>query len=145
MPKKVASATKQQTSVLEKKVRATSVSTARKLGRNSDGTFRTGNKESVGNNGGRPAECLSFRQQMKIRVQKDPKILDKALDTLIGIANDPDHPKCADAIDKLIKLNGNYDPAETKDVTPTAPDRPLKGLSIQEVREALALKRGKKK
>ena len=85
-----------------------------KLGRNSDGTFAKGNKESVGNNGGRPTENMSFRHQMKIRAAKEPELIQNVIDNLVKIASDPDHPKCVEAAEKLIKLNGNYDPAESK-------------------------------
>ena len=85
-----------------------------KLGRNSDGTFAKGNKESVGNNGGRPTEDMSFRHQMKIRASQEPELVRKVINNLIKIASDPDHPKCVEAAEKLIKLNGNYDPAESK-------------------------------
>ncbi|MBR3169475.1 hypothetical protein IKF23_03495 [Candidatus Saccharibacteria bacterium] len=85
-----------------------------KLGRNSDGTFAKGNKESVGNNGGRPTEDMSFRHQMKIRASQEPELVQKVINNLIKIASDPDHPKCVEAAEKLIKLNGNYDPAESK-------------------------------
>ena len=85
-----------------------------KLGRNSDGTFAKGNKESVGNNGGRPTEDMSLRHQMKIRASQEPELVQKVINNLIKIASDPDHPKCVEAAEKLIKLNGNYDPAESK-------------------------------
>lgn len=85
-----------------------------KLGRNSDGTFAKGNKESVGNNGGRPTEDMSFRHQMKIRASQEPELVQKVINNLIKIASNPDHPKCVEAAEKLIKLNGNYDPAESK-------------------------------
>ena len=85
-----------------------------KLGRNSDGTFAKGNKESVGNNGGRPTEDMSFRHQMKLRAAKEPELIQKVINNLVKIASDPDHPKCVEAAEKLIKLNGNYDPAESK-------------------------------
>ncbi len=87
---------------------------SKKLGRNSDGTFAKGNKESVGNNGGRPTEDMSFRHQMKIRASQEPELVQKVINNLIKIASDPDHPKCVEAAEKLIKLNGNYDPAESK-------------------------------
>lgn len=90
---------------------------AAKGGRNADGTFAVGNKPKVTENYGRPPECMSFREQVKIRASKDPSLVDDAINTLIEIANNPNHPKCVDAIDKLIKLNGNYDPAETKSKT----------------------------
>lgn len=85
-----------------------------KTGRNPDGTFAPGNTIGVNVGGGRPTEELSFRHQMKIRAAKDPNLVQGVIDNLIAIANNPDHPKCVEAAEKLIKLNGNYDPAETK-------------------------------
>ena len=117
--------------------------TTTKLGRNSDGTFAAGNQIGLGNNGGRPAECMSFREQVKIRASKDPSLVDDAINTLIAIANDPTHPKCVDAIDKLIKLNGNYDPAETKSKTElsgsveTVASSPLSELTRDDLKRLL--------
>lgn len=124
---------------------STPVAAAQKGGRKADGTFAKGNKPKVTENYGRPPEVLSFRHRMRVIAEKDPEVIDEVLAALLAIARDQGNPKCVEASDKLIKLFGNYDPAETKDVTPTAPDRPLKGLSLAEVREALAMKRGKKK
>jgi len=99
---------------MAKKVVEAKKKVGKKLGRNSDGTFAKGNKESIGNNGGRPTEDMSFRHQMKIRAMKQPELIQKVIDNLVSIASDPDHPKCVEAAEKLIKLNGNYDPAESK-------------------------------
>jgi len=86
---------------------------AAKVGRKSDGTFAKGN--TFGKNpGGRPSEDMSFRHQMKIRASQEPELVQKVINNLIKIASDPDHPKCVEAAEKLIKLNGNYDPAESK-------------------------------
>ena len=86
---------------------------ADKVGRKSDGTFAPGN--TFGRNpGGRPTEEMSFRHQMKLRAAKEPELIQKVIQNLIAIASDPDHPKCVEAAEKLIKLNGNYDPAESK-------------------------------
>lgn len=86
---------------------------AAKVGRKSDGTFAKGN--TFGKNpGGRPMEEMSFRHQMKIRASQEPELVQKVIQNLIKIASDPDHPKCVEAAEKLIKLNGNYDPAESK-------------------------------
>lgn len=94
--------------VVEAKKKATA-----KNGRKSDGTFAKGN--TFGKNpGGRPSEEMSFRHQMKIRASQQPELVQKVIDNLIEIASNPDHPKCVEAAEKLIKLNGNYDPAESK-------------------------------
>lgn len=113
----------------EKKVKAV------KVGRNSDGTFSKGNKLSVGNNGGRPTEDMSFRHQVKIRASNDPNLVQGVINNLIAIASDPDHPKCVEAADKLIKLNGNYDPTETKDVSEKEVFNPFENLSEEELRK----------
>lgn len=115
--------------VKEKKVKAV------KVGRNSDGTFSKGNKLSVGNNGGRPTEDMSFRHQVKIRASNDPNLVQGVINNLIAIASDPDHPKCVEAADKLIKLNGNYDPTETKDVSEKEVFNPFENLTEDELRK----------
>ena len=130
---------KKATSRAQTKAKTKSTATS-KLGRNADGTFAAGNQIGLGNNGGRPTDCMSFRQRVKIRASNDPRLVDDAIDTLIRIATDPTHPKCVEAIDKLIKLNGNYDPAETKDVTPTAVSSPLNSLTVEELYKLKALK-----
>lgn len=108
---------------------------AAQVGRNSDGTFSKGNKLSVGNNGGRPTEDMSFRHQVKIRASNDPNLVLNVINNLIAIASDPDHPKCVEAADKLIKLNGNYDPTETKDVSEKEIFNPFENLSEEELRK----------
>lgn len=115
--------------VKEKKVKAAQV------GRNSDGTFSKGNKFSVGNNGGRPTEDMSFRHQVKIRASNDPNLVLNVINNLITIASNPDHPKCVEAADKLIKLNGNYDPTETKDVSEKEIFNPFENLTEDELRK----------
>lgn len=108
---------------------------AAQVGRNSDGTFSKGNKLSVGNNGGRPTEDMSFRHQVKIRASNDPNLVLGVINNLIAIASDPDHPKCVEAADKLIKLNGNYDPTETKDVSEKEIFNPFENLTEDELRK----------
>lgn len=108
---------------------------AAQVGRNSDGTFSKGNKLSVGNNGGRPTEDMSFRHQVKIRASNDPNLVLNVINNLIAIASDPDHPKCVEAADKLIKLNGNYDPTETKDVSEKEVFNPFENLTEEELRK----------
>lgn len=118
-----------------KKVAKEKKAKAVKVGRNSDGTFSKGNKLSVGNNGGRPTEDMSFRHQVKIRASNDPNLVQGVINNLIAIASDPDHPKCVEAADKLIKLNGNYDPTETKDVSEKEVFNPFENLSEEELRK----------
>lgn len=85
-----------------------------KGGRKADGTFAKGNKPKITKNYGRPTEDMSFRHQMKLRATKEPELIQNVIDSLVKIASDPDHPRCVEAAEKLIKLNGNYDPAESK-------------------------------
>ena len=134
--------TSTKVSVVKKPVRKTVKKVAKekkakavKVGRNSDGTFSKGNKLSIGNNGGRPTEDMSFRHQVKIRASNDPNLVQGVINNLIAIASDPDHPKCVEAADKLIKLNGNYDPTETKDVSEKEVFNPFESLSEEELRK----------
>ena len=133
-PTKV-SASKKPVRKTVKKVAKEKKAKAVKVGRNSDGTFSKGNKLSVGNNGGRPTEDMSFRHQVKIRASNDPNLVLNVINNLIAIASDPDHPKCVEAADKLIKLNGNYDPTETKDVSEKEIFNPFENLSEEELRK----------
>ncbi len=104
-----------------------------KCGRNADGTFARGN--TIGNGcGGRPKEPFSFRERAKIMAQKDPSLVKGVIENLIKIASDPDHPKCTDAADKLIKLIGNYDPSETKtELSGKVEGNPFINLTAKEV------------
>lgn len=133
-PTKV-SASKKPVRKTVKKVAKEKKAKAVQVGRNSDGTFSKGNKLSVGNNGGRPTEDMSFRHQVKIRASNDPNLVLNVINNLIAIASDPDHPKCVEAADKLIKLNGNYDPTETKDVSEKEIFNPFENLSEEELRK----------
>lgn len=131
------SSKKEVKKVVKKKTTKASVGKkkAAQVGRNSDGTFSKGNKLSVGNNGGRPTEDMSFRHQVKIRASNDPNLVLNVINNLIAIASDPDHPKCIEAADKLIKLNGNYDPTETKDVSEKEVFNPFENLTEDELRK----------
>ena len=133
-PTKV-SASKKPVRKTVKKVAKEKKAKAVQVGRNSDGTFSKGNKLSVGNNGGRPTEDMSFRHQVKIRASNDPNLVLNVINNLIAIASDPDHPKCVEAADKLIKLNGNYDPTETKDVSEKEIFNPFENLTEEELRK----------
>ena len=133
-PTKV-SASKKPVRKTVKKVAKEKKAKALQVGRNSDGTFSKGNKLSVGNNGGRPTEDMSFRHQVKIRASNDPNLVLNVINNLIAIASDPDHPKCVEAADKLIKLNGNYDPTETKDVSEKEIVNPFENLTEDELRK----------
>jgi hypothetical protein len=134
----------QETADLGKKSKVTSVGDVKKTAqkridksqRNNDGTFKAGN---VG--GGRPPENLSVRAQTKLRVARDPELLQNALDNMFEILTDPEHPFFAKMLDTFVKLNGNYDPAETKDVTRRPVDRPLEGFNISQLEKLLGRKR----
>ena len=133
-PTKV-SASKKPVRKTVKKVAKEKKAKAVQVGRNSDGTFSKGNKLSIGNNGGRPTEDMSFRHQVKIRASNDPNLVLNVINNLITIASNPDHPKCVEAADKLIKLNGNYDPTETKDVSEKEVFNPFENLTEDELRK----------
>ena len=133
-PTKVSAAKKPVRKTVKKVAKEKKAKTVQ-VGRNSDGTFSKGNKLSVGNNGGRPTEDMSFRHQVKIRASNDPNLVLNVINNLIAIASDPDHPKCVEAADKLIKLNGNYDPTETKDVSEKEIFNPFENLSEDELRK----------
>ena len=118
--------------------------TSEKGGRKADGTFAKGNKPKITENYGRPKEPFSFRERAKIMAQKDPSLVKGVIDNLIKIASDPDHPKCTDAADKLIKLIGNYDPSESKtELSGKVEGSPFSNLSQKEV-EALLKKYDKR-
>jgi hypothetical protein len=106
--------------------------------RNKDGTFQKGNE-----GGGRLPEDYSVRGQFKLQAKRNPEIIKNAIKTLVNIANDPNHPKAIDAIDKIIKLNGQYDPTEIKaDVQTSIKQSLLTAYSEDELNEALKLKKG---
>jgi len=112
-------------------------------GRNADGTFAKGNKPKITENYGRPQNDFSYRAMAKIRAQKDPQRVQKDLDMLDEIIDDPNSSPMErmKALENKIKLNGNYDPQETKDVTPVRHiETPLDSLSVEELRTLKALK-----
>ena len=112
-------------------------------GRNTDGTFAKGNKPKITENYGRPQNDYSYRAMAKIRAKKDPERILKDLNRLDAIIDDPNSTpaEIAKALEIKIKLNGNFDPQETKDVTPARhAESPLDGLSVEELRALKALK-----
>lgn len=112
-------------------------------GRNADGTFAKGNKPKITENYGRPQNDFSYRAMAKIRAKKDPERVQKDLDMLDAIIDDPKASPMErmKALENKIKLNGNYDPQETKDVTPMRHiETPLDSLSVEELRTLKALK-----
>lgn len=112
-------------------------------GRNADGTFAKGNKPKITENYGRPQNDFSYRAMAKIRAKKDPARVQKDLDMLDEIIDDPNSSPMErmKALENKIKLNGNFDPQETKDVTPVRHiETPLDSLSVEELRTLKALK-----
>lgn len=112
-------------------------------GRNADGTFAKGNKPKITDNYGRPQNDYSYRAMAKIRAKKDPERILKDLNRLDAIIDDPKSTpaEIAKALEIKIKLNGNFDPQETKDVTPVRHiETPLDSLSVEELRTLKALK-----
>lgn len=138
--KKAKNTTKKST---KSKTRSTPVKVAKKTERkritktqrNADGTFKKGNA-----GGGRKPECMSARSLARIMVEDNPKLLEKALGNLFDIASDKEDTQSVSAIDKVIKLLGNYDPQETKDVTPKRKESSLDDLTVEELRKLKALK-----
>lgn len=108
-------------------------------GRNADGTFAKGNKPKITENYGRPQNDFSYRAMAKIRAKKDPARVQKDLDMLDEIIDDPNSSPMErmKALENKIKLNGNYDPQETKDVTKHEMDRVYKGLSLEQINKLL--------
>ena len=89
--------------------------TSEKGGRNADGTFAPGNRPVVTENYGRKPRPFSSRELAKIYgAKEDPKTkksrLQAVIDKLYEMAASGD----VQAIDKVIKLTGNYDPTEQK-------------------------------
>lgn len=93
--------------------------------------------------GGRPQNDFSYRAMAKIRAKKDPERIQKDLNRLDEIIDNPNSTpaEIAKALEIKIKLNGNFDPQETKDVTPVRHiETPLDSLSVEELRTLKALK-----
>lgn len=117
--------------------------TDEKHGRNMDGTFAPGHKFGGSENSGRPPEDLSVRSQVKLRIQKDPDLLQKAIDGMFAILANPEDPRWPKVYETMVKLNGNFDPDETK-LTGNmnfTQQRPYEGMTKEEIRAAL--KKGK--
>ena len=93
--------------------------------------------------GGRPQNDFSYRAMAKIRAKKDPERIQKDLNRLDEIIDNPNSTpaEIAKALEIKIKLNGNFDSQETKDVTPVRHiETPLDSLSVEELRTLKALK-----
>lgn len=104
-----------------------------KNGRKTDGTFAKGN--SFGQ--GRPRNEYSYRAMAKKMAAEDPERITKDLKILNNIVDsDSSSPmEKMKALELLIKLNGNFDPQETKDVSEKEVFNPFENLSEEELRK----------
>ena len=113
------------------------------LGRNLDGTFTKGHTISVGNNGGAKPKPYSFRELAKLHgAELDPKTkrarLREVVDALYQKAMEGD----VQAIDKVIKLTGNYDPDKSQ-VEMTDTRNPFADLTDEQLKRLHEQKRAK--
>lgn len=117
---------------------------------NVDGTFSEGNdawKNRDPNKAHRPIQDFSYKSMAKVRAAKDPSRVEKDLDMLDKIIDNEDASPMErmKAIEYKIKLNGNFDAQETRDVTERQiPDSPLNSLTVDELRSLRVLKERKK-
>ena len=127
-------------SVAKKPVRKTVKRVAKKKktdavknGRKTDGTFAKGN--SFGQ--GRPKNEYSYRAMAKKMAAEDPERITKDLKILNNIVDsDSSSPmEKMKALELLIKLNGNFDPQETKDVSEKEIFNPFENLTEAELRK----------
>ena len=114
----------------EKKARTVQV------GRKSDGTFAPGN--TFGKNpGGRPKDAFSYRAIAKVMASEDPDSITNGVKTLHDIVKSAETSPMEKmkALELLIKLNGNFDPQETKDVSEKEIFNPFENLTEDELRK----------
>lgn len=114
----------------EKKARTVQV------GRKSDGTFAPGN--TFGKNpGGRPKDAFSYRAIAKVMASEDPDSITNGVKTLHDIVKSAETSPMEKmkALELLIKLNGNFDPQETKDVSEKEVFNPFENLTEDELRK----------
>nr|DAX98108.1 MAG TPA: hypothetical protein [Caudoviricetes sp.] len=114
----------------EKKARTVQV------GRKSDGTFAPGN--TFGRNpGGRPKDAFSYRAIAKVMASEDPDSITDGVKTLHNIVKSAETSPMEKmkALELLIKLNGNFDPQETKDVSEKEIFNPFENLTEDELRK----------
>ncbi len=114
--------------------------TSDKPARNADGTLKAGGPSL--NPSGRPRgsyQDYSYRTQAKIRALRNPARIQKDLDRLDAIIDSPESTpaEVAKALEIKIKLNGNYDPQETKDITKQETNRVYKGLTLEQINKLL--------
>ena len=127
-------------SVAKKPVRKTVKKVAKKKkidavknGRKTDGTFAKGNNFGQG----RPRNEYSYRAMAKKMAAEDPERITKDLKILNNIVDsDSSSPmEKMKALELLIKLNGNFDPQETKDVSEKEVFNPFENLTEDELRK----------
>ena len=88
--------------------------TTEKIGRNTDGTFAKGNNASMGS-GGRPPKAYSFRELAKLHgAELDPRTKRAKLREVVDVLYQKAMEGDVQAIDKVIKLTGNYDPDKSQ-------------------------------
>ena len=133
-PTKV-SASKKPVRKTVKKV-ATKKANTVQVGRKSDGTFAPGN--TFGRNpGGRPKDAFSYRAIAKVMASEDPDSITNGVRTLHDIVKsiETSPMEKMKALELLIKLNGNFDPQETKDVSEKEIFNPFENLTEDELRK----------
>lgn len=122
--------------VAKKKVAKEKKAKAVKVGRKSDGTFAPGN--TFGKNpGGRPKDAFSYRAIAKVMASEDPDSITNGVKTLHDIVKSAETSPMEKmkALELLIKLNGNFDPQETKDVSEKEVFNPFENLTEDELRK----------
>lgn len=107
-----------------------------KVGRKSDGTFSEGNSFGK-NSGGRPKNDFSYRAMAKKMAAENPERIAKDLKILSNIIDSETSSPMEKmkALELLIKLNGNFDPQETKDVSEKEIVNPFENLTEAELRK----------
>lgn len=107
-----------------------------KVGRKSDGTFSEGNSFGK-NSGGRPKNDFSYRAMAKKMAEANPERIVKDLSILSSIIDgETSSPmEKLKALEIMIKLNGNFDPQETKDVSEKEVFNPFENLTEAELRK----------
>nr|DAR58120.1 MAG TPA: hypothetical protein [Caudoviricetes sp.] len=134
-PTKV-SASKKPVRKTAKKVAKEKKARTVQVGRKSDGTFAPGN--TFGKNpGGRPKDAFSYRAIAKVMASEDPDSITNGVKTLHDIVKSAETSPMEKmkALELLIKLNGNFDPQETKDVSEKEIFNPFENLTEDELRK----------
>ena len=122
--------------VATKKVAKEKKANTVQVGRKSDGTFAPGN--TFGKNpGGRPKDAFSYRAIAKVMASEDPDSITNGVKTLHDIVKSAETSPMEKmkALELLIKLNGNFDPQETKDVSEKEIFNPFENLTEDELRK----------